>query len=141
MLRGNAAPHFTITADVLVSGHMIAGGAMHDTIVEHFPQFADLVALHLSDHNGVPMHAEANGAYYLRECELSTFDNHMRFTPADVPALVSLMRPVWKAQAEACIRHHHLRTFGDLSALPEGYEPTNADALISRRGYDMYGRS
>jgi hypothetical protein len=31
----------------------------------HFPQFADVRALHLADVNGAPMHAESNGWYWL----------------------------------------------------------------------------
>lgn len=39
-------------------------GAMHETILEWVPELAPVVALHLADPSGVPMHAVANGWYY-----------------------------------------------------------------------------
>ncbi len=63
-IQGNRAPYFAITADGRDHGSEF-GGCCHDLILEHFPQFADLVALHLSDNKGVPMHATANGFYHL----------------------------------------------------------------------------
>jgi hypothetical protein len=63
-IRGNSAPHFSLTASGRDRGSAF-GGCCHDIILEHFPKFADLAALHLSDIHGVPMHAEANGWYWL----------------------------------------------------------------------------
>lgn len=63
-IRGNSSPHFSLTASGY-DGESEFGGCCHDVILEHFPQFADLTALHLSDIWGVPMHAEANGWYWL----------------------------------------------------------------------------
>lgn len=39
-------------------------GAIGDTLVRYFPEIAPIVALHLSDPDGTPMHAEANGWYW-----------------------------------------------------------------------------
>lgn len=67
-LRGNTAPFFSLTYTQHRKGfpnQCYSGGAGHDTILRYFPQFADLAALHLSDIDGVPMHAEANGWYWL----------------------------------------------------------------------------
>ena len=63
-LRGNNAPYFGITASGYDHGSEFSG-CCHGLILEHFPQFADLVALHLSDNDGVPMHALENGFYHL----------------------------------------------------------------------------
>lgn len=69
MIKGNHAPYFTITTEVHQSGYPDrewGGGADHETILRYWPEkFADLVALHLSDIDGVPMHAVANGWYAL----------------------------------------------------------------------------
>ena len=40
------------------------GGADHDTILAVAPELAPIVAAHLADPDGVPMHAEANGWYF-----------------------------------------------------------------------------
>ena len=67
-LRGNTAPYFSLTYTQHRKGfpnQCCAGGAGHDRILELFPQYADLATLHLSSIDGVPMHAEANGWYWL----------------------------------------------------------------------------
>lgn len=65
-IRGNSAPHFSITATVTDHrGRFESGGCQHELILQHLPQFADLVSLHLSDISGVPMHASGNGWYHL----------------------------------------------------------------------------
>lgn len=70
-LRGNDRPYFTITADMdRRSGDdrwvEDSGGCLHDEIERHFPgKFSDLIALHLSDDEGVPMYADENGWYWL----------------------------------------------------------------------------
>jgi hypothetical protein len=69
-LRGNSAPYFSITVDQDRQEHgrwaEDCGGCCHDLIEARFPeQFSDLIALHLSDIDGAPMHAEANGWYHL----------------------------------------------------------------------------
>lgn len=70
MIKGNSAPYFTITADVerLAANGWVedSGGCLHDLIREHFgDRFDDLIALHLCAIDGVPMHAVANGWYWL----------------------------------------------------------------------------
>lgn len=68
-IRGNSAPYFSITADqdVAIGGcwREDSGGCLHELILRFWPDLADLVALHLSDIDGAPMHAAANGWYDL----------------------------------------------------------------------------
>ena len=62
-IKGNSAPHFSITS--WVGGDRNGrGGANHEEILDLFPEFAPLVALHLSDIDGVPMHAAGNAIYW-----------------------------------------------------------------------------
>jgi len=70
--KGNAAPYFSITGDI--DRHHshggpwsdYGGGCVHDEIERQFPgRFSDLIAMHLSDINGTPMHFDGNGWYSL----------------------------------------------------------------------------
>lgn len=71
MHKGNRAPYFSITGDIdvkTVNGGWKeeSGGCIHGEIRKHFPEkFDDLIALHLSDIDGLPMHAVENGWYWL----------------------------------------------------------------------------
>lgn len=53
------APYFTVTGETVDSG-----GCIHDEILTVWPELAPVVALHLSDENGAPMHAVANALYW-----------------------------------------------------------------------------
>lgn len=68
-LRGNKAPYFSLTLWAHRNGfpdQRQQGGAAHDTIRRLFgKKFDKLAALHLADISGEPMHAVANGAYWL----------------------------------------------------------------------------
>ena len=64
-LSGNKSPYFSITADGREDGRESFGGCCHDIIAERFPELADMIALHLSDMDGAPMHAGANAWYWL----------------------------------------------------------------------------
>lgn len=135
-IKGNNAPYFTITGEIkriARNGRRVfeSGGCIHEEILKHFPQFADLVDLHLSDIDGVPTHAEANGAYWLGFSDyegfnLETASKHFRLAPEqmreewmhiinkrDVSKLTDKLRPVWKKQAQDCINKHKLGIFGN----------------------------
>lgn len=62
---GNQLPYFSITAEEREDRKLVACGPMHEEILLEHPELADMVALHLSDINGVPMHAVENGWYWL----------------------------------------------------------------------------
>lgn len=67
-IEGNSTPYFTITAEERTQGRsdIDSGGCLHGEIERHFPgKFSDLIAMHLSDIDGSPMSAEANGWYDL----------------------------------------------------------------------------
>ena len=71
-LKGNKTPYFALTGELLDltirrsrDEQIITCGCMHEELLKHFPDLADLVAMHLSDMDGTPMHAEANGWYWL----------------------------------------------------------------------------
>ena len=63
-LRGNRLPHFSITATGYENGRDTFGGCCHEIIAERLPALADVIALHLSDMDGSPMHTDANGWYW-----------------------------------------------------------------------------
>lgn len=58
-IPGNRHPYFSVTCSFNDSG-----GCMHETVLKHYPVLAPVVALHLSDDTGTPMHALANGQYH-----------------------------------------------------------------------------
>ena len=67
-IGGNAKPYFSLTYTEHRKGfpnQCQSFGADHSKILKYWPRFADLAALHLSDIDGVPTHAEANGWYWL----------------------------------------------------------------------------
>jgi hypothetical protein len=71
---GNAFPHFSVTGEISTAaerrrGDFQVGGCIHDEILAAWPVVWPLVALHLSaSPSGEPMHAEANGFYWLAGC-------------------------------------------------------------------------
>lgn len=66
-MDGNRRPYFSVTGDIRRrnANDIDAGGCIHDEILAHWPVLAPVVALHLADDTGVPMHAVANGHYWL----------------------------------------------------------------------------
>jgi hypothetical protein len=103
----NGHEDFAATADAFdTNGRDIAGGCLHDEILRAVPEFAPFVALHLCDAEGVPMHAMANGFFWLAGSMPDAFPkatkpnespekcarmlaDHFRMTPAEVAELQS----------------------------------------------------
>lgn len=97
-LKGNRLPHFSVTCDIEERRGSrwedVGGGASHDLIGRLWPKLAPIIALHLSDSDGVPMYAEANGWYQLsgyyggagERYTALTSERHFPITPpADKP--------------------------------------------------------
>ena len=66
---GNSFPYYSITGtvkklDKRYRDPVITCGCIHDIILEHYPELAPLVEVHLSEADGIPMHAEANARYW-----------------------------------------------------------------------------
>ncbi len=67
LLGGNPLPHFSVTAEIYrpKARDIDAGGCLHEEVLKYWPSLKPIIDLHLSDSNGVPMHAGANGWYHL----------------------------------------------------------------------------
>jgi hypothetical protein len=136
------SPYFTVTGEGWISrpGPMRAddpdvGGAIHSTIAAAFPRLSDLIALHLSNVDGVPMHAEANGWYWYASADRDGDDplhvpeqyrgltgsqraeSYLHAPAGYFPpglartgfdALVDGLRLGWLAEAQAAIAAHNL---------------------------------
>lgn len=76
-IKGNKLPYFSLTQHAPDPAPESSGAAL-DEIIEHWPHLKPLADLHLSDIDGVPMHAEANGWYWLAGAikELSWHTQH-----------------------------------------------------------------
>lgn len=100
-LRGNAAPYFALTYEAHRKGfpnQCWSGGAGHDTIREHFgKRFDDLARLHLCDIDGAPMHAVANGRYFLAGALIHIGDRYTYATSKanfpKPPSAIDMTRP------------------------------------------------
>lgn len=77
----NGHQDFSITGDRYKAGkphsdkYWIGGGAMGDELAVIFPEFAQFNALHLCDWLGQPMHALANGLYWLQRDKAAAMRN------------------------------------------------------------------
>lgn len=119
------APYFTVTGSVWNSQKQALRkpedpemcGQVTEEILRAFPGLADLVALHLSTIDGVPMHAEANAWYWYEQGKQDVVAQHLRVAVEDLPvdadratlaAFVDAQRPRWKAEAEEAIAKYSL---------------------------------
>lgn len=71
-IDGNKMPYFSFTADIREKQRNgryaeYMGGCCLEEIKKCLSDFDDLVKLHLSDNNGIPLYAYENGAYWIRE--------------------------------------------------------------------------
>jgi len=113
-LAGNERPHFSATVNGWnrpyttrpVSRDIDFGGCCHELIVKYWKAAALVVAVHLSDDNGVPMYAVENGWYHAGGCikhgANPNATNPERY-PANVDHLASHLR-IEKDKAAAIIK-------------------------------------
>lgn len=82
---GNEYPYYSITGEVKkidkrYRDPIITAGCIHDIILEHYPELAPLVTVHVSEADGTPIHAEANSRYW---CGLSKWADGRAMSPRD----------------------------------------------------------
>jgi hypothetical protein len=118
-IEGNNRPHFSLTA---WSSKEQWGGACHERILTERPDLAPIAALHLSDNDGVPMHAVANARYHAGigrygernaerlarhlRCSLETANELIAASASGGDPITSyceMAMPRWKAEADAAI--------------------------------------
>jgi len=78
-------PYFSITGaikkmDKRYRDPYIMAGAIHEEILKYFPHLAPLVEVHLSECDGLPMHAEENARYW---AGLSKWSDGRPMSPRD----------------------------------------------------------
>lgn len=97
--------------------HAHSIGRVTEDVVAVLPDLADAVALHLSDIDGVPMHADANGWWWIVQGERAKAADLLRVPLAELPetftresfaAYVDAQRPRWQAEARAAIARYGL---------------------------------
>ena len=138
-IRGNKAPHFSITAEIKEGLRDYAGGCCHDEILRVYPDLSDLIALHLSDIDGVPLYAIENGYYWLTAAQnensyekgnnkdnIKIFSEYVRISRSKSENLINHIRnktafmiwvetqkPRWKQEADSAIKKYGLIVYGD----------------------------
>lgn len=97
--------YFSITFKITWRNRVECSGAGAKYIRKHFGnQFDDAIALHLSDTDGIPLHALENGFYYLQnpnEYPIEVTAKHFRISNEEAEEL----RPLSKEQLSQWIKH------------------------------------
>ena len=92
-------------------------GRVTEDVVAVLPDLADAVALQLSDIDGVPLHADANGWWWIVQGERAKVAELLRVPLAELPATftresfteyVNAQRPRWQDEAKAAIARYGL---------------------------------
>lgn len=65
------------------------GGCCHEEIIKHCPELAKFIPLHLSNHYGVPMYPEANGAYHAKKSGMKVTMEYLRISEEEYVQLSS----------------------------------------------------
>lgn len=124
----NKKPYFSVTASGYLHGSRV-GGCLHDEILILWPELEPVIKLHLSDSDGIPLHAEANARYWLsgivdlgaryrpeqtsEECRV-ILRNHLRISDDELQILIGdpsglrewcnkILPQSWKNEADQAI--------------------------------------
>lgn len=95
--RAELDTYFSITTD---------SGCAHDDILDafgHLDEVKLLVALHLSDRDGVPMHAAANALYWIEQGKTDTLCRHLRIMEEEANHLIEQVKAVKTPEAQRTI--------------------------------------
>ena len=102
---GNSNAYFSITGEVdrrAKNNRWVeeSGGCIHEEILTQFPQLKPLCDIHLSDQNGVPMHAYENAGYWAgqtkyQQLDLETLADHLRVTRQEAFEMIEYIYHSW----------------------------------------------
>jgi hypothetical protein len=122
---GNSNAYFSITGEVERQAKNnrwmpFLSGCIHQEILEHFPKLQLLVDIHLSDEDGVPMHAYSNASYWAGHCKIQPEKNsevlakHLRVTKDQANEMTTYI-------------NHHYREFDKITTPDQAWENTCKD--------------
>ena len=145
-LEGNAMPYFSVTGEVRTltkrghKGHgessILAMGCCHDILLKYMPDLKDIIDLHLSDSNGVPMHVIENGWYWCKNKDAKALAKHLRI---DIKYAEELIRSCDnKNTFEGVIMPMYSRWNKEAQAVMEKYGldlPKNYKKLLDNKNY------
>ena len=102
---GNSNAYFSMTGEVERRANnnrwvFESGGCVHEQILAQFPQLELLCDIHLSDENGVPMHAYENAGYWAgqtkyKQLDLATLANHLRVDQQEAFEMIQYIEMYW----------------------------------------------
>jgi hypothetical protein len=145
-IKGNASPYFSITADVYENNRLVSCGCQHDLILEHRPNLADLVALHLSDIDGQPLHALENGFYWLggthwQRPDYKVAAEHFRISESEARNLTELFGDHFSQTGGFLTQSMAAQAKARLAEWVKRQKPrwkAEADACIAEHGLTVY---
>lgn len=83
------------------------GGCNPEILYKYFPEYADIIKMHLSDSVGVPIHCIANGFHYYSCMDHFILDSHLRLSRQQTISLCNILDNI----TEANLRMHNFTEF------------------------------